>query len=126
MGMLNGWLARRQATQGSTTAGPVPAPSRIADGALSPRLAQEQRIHRKAAAYRAHLQRGAAARQAREAQAERARLQRAQDEFEDDCARSLAEGFSHFPHDRDGVPGPQVRRLEGTEDGGPFYGFVRW
>jgi hypothetical protein len=24
------------------------------------------------------------------------------------------------------VPGPQVRRLEGTEDGGPFYGFVRW
>jgi hypothetical protein len=93
---------------------------------LSPRLAQEQRIHRKAAAYRAQLQREAAARQAREVQQERARLQRAQDEFEDDCARSLAEGFSHFPHDRDGVAGPQVRRLEGTEDGGPFYGFVRW
>lgn len=125
MGMLNRWLTRRQAAQGSTGSGTARSDAGD-EGALTPRLAQEQRIHRKAAAYRAQLQREAAARQAREAGAERARLQRAQDEFEDDCARSLAEGFGHFPHDRDGVPGPQVRRLEGTEDGGPFYGFVRW
>jgi hypothetical protein len=125
MGMLSRWIARRQAAQGAMTPESEPALSRIADGALSPRLAQEQRIHRKAAAYRAQLQREAAARQAREAQAERARLQRAQAEFEDGCARSLAEGFSHFPHDRDGVPGPQIRPFEGTE-GGPFYGIVRW
>lgn len=110
MGMPNRWLARRQAAQGSTGFGAA-RPDAGDEGALTPRLAQEQRIHRKAAAYRAQFQREAAARQAREGQAERERLERAREQYEDDVARGLATGRGFFPGDAEQEREPRIEVL---------------
>jgi hypothetical protein len=100
------WL--RGVTTGPETVRRVPA---NAGGPLSPRLAQELRIQRKAARYREQLRAEAAARQAREEQEERQRLQRAQDEHEDAVAFGLAMGVGYFPEDRHGA-GPRLLSLE--------------
>ncbi len=119
MGLLT-WL--RGVTTGPAASSEQARPT---EGPLPPHLAQEQRIWRRAARYREQFRAEAVARAAREAEQERARLERAQDEHEDAVAFGLAMGTGYFPSDRDGVPGPQVRRLEGTEDG-PFYGVITW
>ena len=91
-------------------------------------LAQSARILKRAHVYRQEMQRQAEI-QARDRQERERREQAArQTQWEDEVARSLALRWSYFPGDGDQArdSGPQVRRLEGTEDGGPFYGFVRW